>query len=211
MAHIHRVTEFPPLAACIETKFNLGNREGCVLYHRVNLLFLRLCSAFYSLTSNYRYLAGKVSISSKSKFSRSLHRRGIRGSRLDATAGCGTADTSPSAIQPAVMSRLLARLISWLPPIVSLQALIVTLRRLVIGKGWQHANAIAVLLLKLRPLLFCALYAAGQKWAAWVVCIACDITAIKLVRYAVTVGYMTLQPLFSPLLQCCSCTWHGRF
>jgi len=39
-----------------------------------------------------------------------------------------------------------------------------------------------VLLLKLRPLLFCALYAAGQRWAAWASCIACDIAAIKLVR-----------------------------
>lgn len=80
------------------------------------------------------------------------------------------------------MSRLLAQLMSWLPPSASLHALIAAIRRILLGKGWQHANAVAVLLLKLRPLLFCALYAAGQKWAAWAGCIACDITAIKLVR-----------------------------
>jgi hypothetical protein len=89
------------------------------------------------------------------------------------------------------MRRLLARLLSWLPPSLSLRALVAAIRRLLLGTGWQHANAIAVLLLKLRPLLFCALYAAGQKWAAWATCIACDVTAIKLVRFAVIVGPMT--------------------
>lgn len=130
------------------------------------------------------YLADKLSISSKSKFSRSLHRRGLREGRTDGNAVCGTAFTSPSAMRPSRMSRLLAQLMSWLPPSASLHALTAAIRRILLGKGWQHANAVAVLLLKLRPLLFCALYAAGQKWAAWAGCIACDITAIKLVSAA---------------------------
>ncbi len=80
---------------------------------------------------------------------------------------------------------------SWLTPSVSLQALVAAIRQMLLGKSWQNANAIAVLLLKLRPIIFCALYAIGQKWAAWAACIACDITAIKLVRFAATVASRT--------------------
>jgi hypothetical protein len=74
--------------------------------------------------------------------------------------------------------------------------------------GWQHANAIAVLLLKLRPLLFCALYAAGQKWAAWATCIACDATAIKLVRFAdCWFNHMNCR---SHAYNCCTSAAHAR-
>ncbi len=131
------------------------------------------------------YLASKVSISSKSKFARSLHRRDLRGNRVNDSAVANDAaggSHGQSASHSLRISSLLARLTMWLPPKLSLHALVAAIRRLLLGGGWQHANKCAVLLLRLRPLLFCALYAAGQKWTAWAVCIACDIAAIKLVR-----------------------------
>ncbi len=138
-----------------------------------------------------RYLAGKISVSSKSKFARSLHRRHLRGSSLNGCEVPGSAGCSPSLARAPRTTSLLSRLMMWLPPNVSLQALIAAIRRLLVGGGWQHVNSCAVLLLKLRPLLFCALYAAGHRWAAWCVCIACDIAAVKLVRFDQT-GIMNI-------------------
>lgn len=147
-----------------------------------------------------------MSITSKSKFARSLHRRDLRGNGFNNSAvGNNAAGGSQSATHPSRIRRLLARLAMWLPPKASLQALITAIRRLLLGGGWQHANKCAILLLRLRPLLFCSLYAAGQKWAAWALCIACDIAAVKLVR---------LVPTCSPLqiMNCriyvsdCSCS-----
>jgi hypothetical protein len=170
------------------------------MLHMVLLLFAN---------HNCSHLAGKVSIMSKSKFARSLHRRDLRGNDDSTAAGGSTSSTySPR------MSSVVARLMMWLPPNVSFQALVTAIRRMLLGGGWQHATTCAVLLLKLRPLLFCALYAAGQKWAAWAACIACDIAAIKLVRfaYAFVDEDQPLRTYFFVLLalQCCSRARHGR-
>ena len=127
------------------------------------------------------HLAGKVSIKSKSKFARSLHRRDLRGA-MNCSEDGGSPGGSPPFTNSPRKTSLLTRIMTWLPPNVSLQALVAAIRRLLVGGGWRHANTCAVLLLKLRPLLFCALYAAGRKWAAWAACIACDVAAIKLVR-----------------------------
>lgn len=39
------------LAACFETKFNVGNRKGCVLDHHVHPLCIYRCTPFSSLTT----------------------------------------------------------------------------------------------------------------------------------------------------------------
>jgi hypothetical protein len=153
-----------------------------------------------------RYLAGKISVSSKSQFARSLHRRHFRGSPLNGCEVAGSAGCSPSLAQAPRMTSVLSRLMMWLPPNISLQALIAAIRRLLLGGGWQHVNSCAVLLLKLRPLLFCALYAAGHRWAAWSVCIACDIAAVKLVRFDHTLSSMNISRSYSP---CSAAHAHG--
>lgn len=166
-------------AARSETKFNIGTCKSCVLCHHVPSLLHFIDVVLFA---DYRrsYLAHKVSITSKTKFSRSLHRRNL------APRAARSAESSAAGGQPARqcagISNAVARLMMWLPPNVSIQAIVAAIRRLLLGGGWQYANTCAVLLLKLRPLLFCALYAAGQRWAAWASCIACDIAAIKLVR-----------------------------
>jgi hypothetical protein len=189
-------------AAYIEAKFNLGNCEGFVLWHHVRV-FSVLYTVLLLFANHHRsHLAGKVSIMSKSKFAHSLHRRDLRG------------NVDPSSTYSPRTSSLLARLMMWLPPNVSLQALVAAIRRMLLGGGWQYATTCAVLLLKLRPLLFCALYAAGQKWAAWAACIACDIAAIKLVRFTNTIAdkdqLLRTCGCVLLVLQCCSCTRHGR-
>ena len=157
-------------------------------------------------------MAHKVSIASKTKFTRSLHRRNL--APRVARSAESSAASGPSDIHRVGKSNLIARLMMWLPPNVSIQAIVAAIRRLLLEEGWHYANTCAVLLLKLRPLLFCALYAAGRRWAAWACCIACDIAAIKLVRFANTIAdedqLLRTCGCVLLVLQCCSCARHGR-